>query len=92
MAGSDLRHLRIGAVVWPSLYAVLRLLWESEPVRLSGRDLVLLGAASLLFVVPVTAASSIGLTTIGVYFSIYGRTVKIRAAMQIQTALTVAMM
>jgi hypothetical protein len=82
----------ISIIVWLALYAVLRLLRESEPVRLTWLDSVILGGSCLLFFVPVTAFSSVGLTIIGVYFSVYGSTDKVRSAMRILTALTVALM
>lgn len=82
----------ISLVVWLALYAVLRLLWDSEPIAVTWRDLSVLALSSLTFVVPVTALSSVGLTFAGLYFSMFGRTHKVRAAMRILTALTVAMM
>lgn len=82
----------ISVIVWIAVAAILNLLWRAEPVRASKADVAVLAAATLLFFVPVTALSGVGLSLLGVYFSLWGRTRRLRRAMRIQTATTVALL
>jgi hypothetical protein len=82
----------ISVIVWLSLLAIINLLSRTEFVAVSKRDAIVIVASSALFFVPVTALSGIALTLIGAYFSIWGETDRIRRAMRIQVALTMAML
>ena len=82
----------VSIVVWMALVATVALLRTSEPVRASKLDVAAMTAATLLFLAPATGLSGVGLTLLGGYFSIWGRTDAIRRAMRIALALTVAVL
>ncbi|WP_337271201.1 hypothetical protein [Oryzifoliimicrobium ureilyticus] len=84
--------LGISLVVWVAALSVLSTLSKSASFSLNIKEYSVSAVSFLLFISPVTGLSAVGLTLMGGYFSLFGRTPEVKTAMRLLIALAVAVM